>query len=194
MGRKINCPVAPAAVRMPITRPRRATNQRLAMVAAKTKAMDPAPAPISSPQVINSCQPNWTKIVKPLPAATSARATVTTRRIPNRSISAAANGAITPYKIRFTLTAVDIRVRGQPNCSCSGIIKTPGAALKPAAPSNAMNATNATHQAGWIPVRSGAPVRGAPVGGGAVAASSVLGPRYGIAQRYKRCSMPSHVN
>src|SRR5215204_4150050 len=138
--------------------------------------------PTSSPQVISNCHPDWTKIVNPLPAATRTSATLTTRRIPNRSISAAANGAITPYKIRFTLTAVDMRVRGQPNSSCSGIIKTPGAARKPAAPSNATKATNATHQAGWIPVRGGDPVRGAPVGGGALVATSALGPRYGIAQ------------
>src|SRR5215213_5539822 len=183
MGRKINCPVAPAAVRMPITRPRRATNQRLAMVAANTRAMDPVPTPTSSPQVISNCHPDWTKIVNPLPAATRTSATLTTRRIPNRSISAAANGAITPYKIRFTLTAVDMSVRGQPNSSCSGIIKTPGAARKPAAPSSATNATTATHHAGWMPVR-----------GGATVATSVLGPRYGIAQRYKRRSMPRHVN
>ncbi len=183
IGRKINCPVAPAAVRMPITRPRRATNQRLAMVAAKTRAIDPVPTPTSRPQVISSCHPDWTKIVSPLPAATRTSATLTTLRIPNRSISAAANGAITPYKIRFTLTAADMTVRGQPNSSCRGIIKTPGAARKPAAPSKATNATTATHHAGWIPAR-----------GGAAVARSVLGPGYGIAQRYKRRSMPCHVN
>jgi len=149
-GRKINCPVAPAAVRMPITSPRLATNQRLAMVAAKTIAIDPVPSPISTPQVSTSCQPWFTITVSPLPAATSANATLVTRRMPNRSISAAANGAITPYKMRLTLTALDMRVRGQPNSSSSGTISTPGALRKPADPSKAMNATTATHHAGWM--------------------------------------------
>jgi hypothetical protein len=34
--------------------------------------------------------------VSPLPAATTSSAAVTTRRIPKRSISAAANGAVSP--------------------------------------------------------------------------------------------------
>jgi hypothetical protein len=70
--------------------------------------------------------------------------------MPNRSISAAANGAITPYKIKLTLTAPDIKDLGQPDSSSSGIIKTPGAARNPAAPRRATKATAATHQAGWI--------------------------------------------
>ena len=131
-----------------MTRPRRATNHRLAMVAAKTMAIEPVPSPISRPQVSASCQPWLTKMVSPLPAATRTRAKQVTWRMPKRSISAAANGAIRPYRIRLMLTALDIRVRGQPNSSSSGTIKTPGAARKPAAPTRAMNATTATHQAG----------------------------------------------
>ena len=159
-GRKISCPAAAAAVRMPITRPRRATNQRLAIVAAKTMAIEPVPSPISRPQVSISCQPWVTKMVNPLPAATRSRATLVTWRMPKRSISAAANGAISPYRIRLTLTALDIRVRDQPNSSSSGTISTPGAARKPAAPTRATNATAATHQAGWIPVRGARRGRG----------------------------------
>ena len=79
-----------------MTSPRRATNQRLAMVAANTMAIEPVPSPISRPQVSISCQPWVTKIVSPLPAATRTRATLVTWRMPNRSISAAANGAISP--------------------------------------------------------------------------------------------------
>ena len=139
---------------MPVTRPRRATNQRLAMVAAKTMAIEPVPSPISTPQVSTSCQPDVTKIVSPLPAATSSRAKLVTWRMPKRSISAAANGAISPYRIRLTLTALDISVRDQPNSCSIGTISTPGAARKPAAPTSATNATTATGQAGWIPVRA----------------------------------------
>jgi hypothetical protein len=120
------------------------------MVAANTMAIEPVPRPISSPQVIINCQPWLITMVSPLPAATSTKARLVTQRIPNRSISAAANGAINPYSTRFRLTALDIRVRGQPNSCSNGTINTPGAARKPAAPSRATNATNATHHAGWI--------------------------------------------
>lgn len=72
--------------------------------------------------------------------------------MPKRSISAAANGAITPHRIRFRLTALDISVRGHPNSTSNGTINTPGAARNPAAPISARNATAATHHAGWIRV------------------------------------------
>jgi hypothetical protein len=120
------------------------------MVAANTIAIEPVPRPISTPQVIINCQPWVITMLSPLPAATNTRAMLVTQRIPNRSISAAANGAINPYSTRFRLTALDIRVRGQPNSCSKGTINTPGAARKPAAPSSATNATNATHHAGWI--------------------------------------------
>ena len=73
-GRNTSWPAAPPAVSTPITRPRRRTNQRLAMVAAKTSAIDPVPSPISTPQVSTSCQPAVTKTVSPLPSATSTSA------------------------------------------------------------------------------------------------------------------------
>ena len=101
----------------------------------------------------SSCQLAVTKTERPLPAAINSSAMVAIRRTPNRSISAAANGAIVPYRIRFRLTAADIAVRGQPNSSCNGIINTLGAARNPAAPSRVRKDTAATHQAGWIQVR-----------------------------------------
>ncbi|CAM5539927.1 hypothetical protein STENM36S_04865 [Streptomyces tendae] len=55
-GRKISCPEAEAAVRTPVTRPRRSVNQRLVTVAAKARAIDPEPRPTSSPQHRMSCQ------------------------------------------------------------------------------------------------------------------------------------------
>ena len=54
-GRKINCPVALAAVSAPVTRPRRCTNHRLATVAASTLAMQPAPRPTTTPQSATRC-------------------------------------------------------------------------------------------------------------------------------------------
>ena len=51
---------------------------------------------ISTPQSRTSCQLVVMKTVRPLPSATTSRAHMTTRRMPNRSISAAANGAVSP--------------------------------------------------------------------------------------------------
>jgi hypothetical protein len=43
------CPLAVPAVNTPVTKPRRATNQRLATEAASTVAMQPEPMPTSTP-------------------------------------------------------------------------------------------------------------------------------------------------
>ena len=149
-GRKTSCPAALPAVRMPITRPRLLTNQVLAMVAAKTSAMDPVPSPISSPQVSRICQDSLTSTVRALPAPISTSATDVTMRTPKRSIRAAAKGAVRPKSTRLMLTAAESTVVDQPNSLCSGTISTPGAARKPAAPTSARKATAATIQAGWI--------------------------------------------
>lgn len=49
-GRKMSWPVAWPAASVPMTRPRRVTNQRLAIVSANTSAMEPVPRPMSRPQ------------------------------------------------------------------------------------------------------------------------------------------------
>jgi hypothetical protein len=95
-GRNSSCPVALPAVRMPVTSPRRATNHRDVTVATKASAIDPVPSPTSTPQHRISCQLDVMNTVRPLPIATTVSAAATTRRIPNRSISAAANGAVSP--------------------------------------------------------------------------------------------------
>jgi hypothetical protein len=77
-GRKISWPVALPAVRMPVTSPRWRTNQRWATVAAKTRAMEPVPSPISTPHVSTSCHDDCTKTVRAAPVAIRSRATVVT--------------------------------------------------------------------------------------------------------------------
>ena len=153
-GRKTSCPAALPAVRIPMTRPRLFANQVLAMVAAKTSAMDPVPSPMSSPQVSRICQDCVTSTVSALPAAISTSATAVTARMPKRSIRAAAKGAVRPKSTRLMLTAAESTVVDQPNSFCSGTISTPGAARKPAAPTRARKATAATIQAGWISAAS----------------------------------------
>ena len=95
-GRKTSCPAAPPAVRMPDTSPRRATNQRPVTVATSDSAIEPVPSPTSTPHSRISCQLAVMKTVSPLPSATTSSAHMTTRRMPKRSISAAANGAVSP--------------------------------------------------------------------------------------------------
>ncbi len=83
-------------MRTPVTRPRRSVNQRLVTVAAKARAIEPEPRPTSRPQHRMSCQAEFIHTVRPEPSAITIRATATTRRMPKRSISAAAKGAVSP--------------------------------------------------------------------------------------------------
>ncbi len=85
-----------AAEKSPVTRPRCLTNHRLATIAPKTSAIAPVPTPIGTPHRNQSCQAESITRVSPAPRETTASASATTRRIPNRSISAAANGAVSP--------------------------------------------------------------------------------------------------
>ena len=95
-GRKISWPVELAAEKTPITTPRFFTNQRLATTAPKTSASEPVPMPIANPHSSQSCHGLVITSVRPLPSATRVRDAATTRRMPKRSISAAAKGAVRP--------------------------------------------------------------------------------------------------
>ncbi len=141
---------------MPVTRPRRFTNHRPATVATNARAIDPVPSPTSTPHSSTSCQLDSMKTVRPDPADTRSSAEATTRRMPNRFISAAANGAVRPKSSRLTETANEMVPRDQPYSVCSGSIRAPGVERKPAAPISATKATAATSQARWIRGRTGA--------------------------------------
>jgi len=95
-GRKSIWPVAVLAVSTPITVPRRETNQRLTTVAPSTIAVVPVPSPTRIPQLTTSCQLERICEVSATPAQIRARETSTVRRMPNRSIKAAANGPTSP--------------------------------------------------------------------------------------------------
>ena len=83
-------------MRTPITAPRREENQRLTTVAPSTMAVVPVPRPTSTPQVSSSCQLERICEVRATPAQISASEASTVRRIPKRSINAAANGPTRP--------------------------------------------------------------------------------------------------
>ena len=56
----------------------------------------PVPTPTASPHSSHSCHGAFITTVRPDPTATRTRAALTTRRMPNRSMSAAAKGAVRP--------------------------------------------------------------------------------------------------
>src|SRR6476619_118815 len=149
-GRKISCPVALAAVSTPVTRPRRASNHRVATVATKPIEIEPVPTPTRTPHNSTSCQLVVMNTLSADPVAMSVNETERTGRTPNRSIKAAANGAVTPNSVMLTDIASPTTPCDQPNSWCSGVIITPGTERNPAAPRIETKLTAATTQAQWI--------------------------------------------
>ena len=85
-------------------------------------------------------------VVSADPIATIISAAAHTRRTPNRSITAAANGAPRPYTNRLRATAPPISADDHPNVSSSGSSSTPVVARKPAAVTSTTNvAATTTH-------------------------------------------------
>src|SRR6185369_10110700 len=130
--------------------PRRASNHRVATVATKPIEIDPVPTPTSTPHSSTSCQLVVMNTLSADPAAMSVSATERTGRTPNRSIRAAAKGAVRPNNVMLTDIASPTTPCDQPNSWCSGAIMTPGTERNPAAPRMATKLTAATTQAQWI--------------------------------------------
>ena len=82
--------------------------------------------------------------------ATSVSEAATTRRMPKRSISAAANGAVSPYSTRLRVTAPLVVARDQPKSSSSGSSSAPVDERNPAAATRAPMVIAATNQARWM--------------------------------------------
>src|SRR6185369_7536825 len=114
-GKKISWPVALAAVSTPVTRPRRASNHRVATVATKPIEIDPVPTPTSTPHSSTSCQLVVMNTLSADPVAMSVNATERTGRTPNRSIRAAAKGAVRPNNVMLTDIANPTTPCDQPN-------------------------------------------------------------------------------
>ena len=95
-GRNTSCPAAAAEASNPSTRPRRAVNQRVAIVAASTLAIAPVPQPTTMPHSRMSCHDCCISGVAATPSAISASAPSIVRRTPIVSMRAAANGPISP--------------------------------------------------------------------------------------------------
>ena len=120
-GRKISCPVAPAAVSAPRTRPRRCTNQRLATVAASTLAIEPgADADHDAPQQVEL--PGLVHEDRSAPTPPKPSAALRPRRGALQSAPSARRrtGANRPNSTRLIETAIEMVARDQPNSCCEG--------------------------------------------------------------------------
>ncbi len=95
-GRKTSVPLAALAVRSPVIRPRRVTNQRLTTVAASTIATPPEAIPENTPQLATSCQGWVMNTLRPVERLISTRAPTRVRRTPMLCIRAPANGPAKP--------------------------------------------------------------------------------------------------
>ena len=84
-GRKTSCPVALLAVSIPVTTPRRSTNQRFAMTAASVTPIAPVASPLATPQSRSSCHGLLICVVSVELIAIVPSAITITRRMPNRS-------------------------------------------------------------------------------------------------------------
>ena len=104
-------------------------------------------AALIRPHTRSSCHGWLMKTVKPAPVAIASTAMTITRRRPNRSANAAANGPASPKTIRLRKTAKLIVARLHPNSFCSGMISTPVVERKPAAVISVTSPTAATIQA-----------------------------------------------
>ena len=81
-GRKASCPVAALAVSKPMTRPRRAVNQRFATTAPSTSAVRPVPSPSIRLHNTKSCHRCVACVTIAMPKPTSANPLQMTARRP----------------------------------------------------------------------------------------------------------------
>ena len=139
--------MALAADSMPITRPRRSSNQRVATTAASTIAVTPVPAPTTTPHNRKNCHSADMRVDSATAEAIRASAPSTTRRSPQRSITDAAKGPINPNSAMLTAIEAEIIARLHPNSVSSGTMNRPGVARTPDVISMTTKVTSAITQA-----------------------------------------------
>jgi hypothetical protein len=120
------------APRIPTTRPRWRTNQRVATVGPRTLATSPVPSPDRKPNARVSCQISRTTLVMTRDAAVSARLTSTTLRTPIRLISHALSGPASPNTTSPTAAANETEPVDQPGSFVIVRMNAPGADRTPA--------------------------------------------------------------
>ena len=105
----------------------------------------PVPVPTTTPHSSTSCQGAVISGVKATPDATSTSDITMVVRTPRRSMKAAANGPISPYRIRLIATANEMVARDQPNSCSTGTIRMLGMERMPAATSSVTKVIPATY-------------------------------------------------
>ena len=140
---------------MPTTRPRRATNQRVATVAPSTSAVMPVPMPTTTPHSSTSCQtcviaseatrPSRDDQLRRRARRCAGRSGSSARRRTAPSARTGRSGSPAPRKSPPSL---------QPNSFCSGTMKTPGAPTAPAVIS-AVRKVTADHHPAVMDVAAG---------------------------------------
>ena len=116
------------------------------MIAARIIDVAPVPPPTRTPHNSTRCHSDRMSVVAATAPVITASAASRTRRTPNRFITAAANGPISPNSAMLIATANEIAVRFHPNSVSSGTIRTPGVARTPAPTSRITKVTAATTQ------------------------------------------------
>ena len=143
-GKKMSCPVLVLAPRIPVTRPRFRTNQRVATVGPRTLATRPVPSPDSSPNSSVSCQISRTRLVARSAMPVTTRLISTTARTPTRAMSQPLKGPDRPNTTRPAAAANDTDAVDQPGSAVIDSRNAPGAERTPAVTSTTTAVTATT--------------------------------------------------
>ena len=150
-GTNKSCPALVAAPKMPCTKPRRATNQRMATAAPRTPPTTPVPSPLTAPHQRAKVISLVTVVPTAALSAISTRPMMAVLRVPMRLMSEPTNGPASPYKTNPTATESPSDSRLQPNSLVRSGKKTPGATRVPAEIMMALAMAPATSQ--WREIR-----------------------------------------
>ena len=124
------CPVAVPTFAIPVIIPRRRANQR-AMVERVATSWVLIPTPMKSPKSTKRCQGSPTTEMRAKPVPKSRPAPTSTGAGPKRSQSRPAKTASRPMTRAASATALERRVRDQPNSSSRTLKKTPNEKRSP---------------------------------------------------------------
>ena len=143
-GKKISWPVLLLAPRMPVTRPRWRTNQRVATVGPRTLATSPVPIPEIRPKTTVSCQISRTRLVANSDRLVTTRLIRTTLRTPIRPMSQPLSGPLSPNATNPMAAANETVAVDHSGSSVMVSRKAPGADRTPAVTITTMAVTATT--------------------------------------------------
>ena len=145
-GKNTSCPALLLAPKMPTTRPRSFTNQRVATVGPSTLATRPVPRPDNRPNSSVSCQISRLKLAATSDVPVTTRLTSTTFLTPIRPIIQPLIGPASPKTIRPAAAANDTDAVDHPGSPVIDSRNAPGAERTPAVTSTMIAVTATTIQ------------------------------------------------